>query len=105
MSLTSLTLNVTFCTTVWAYISKEFMPRRFHEVGLDLPEIFTILYLSLTHNPVVDAQALFPDPVEKLYNMSNVDHLDEHEKRRAKVTRNAGDWLNYALNQAFNPNC
>ncbi len=37
--------------------------------------------------------------------MPSVDHLDEHEKRHAKIVRNAGDWLNYGLNLAFNPNC
>ncbi len=80
------------------------MPRRFHVVGLDLTEIWTILYLSLPHNPVVDTQALCPDLLEQLDNMPNADHLEEHEKRHAKVTRNAGTWLNYALNQVFYPN-
>ncbi len=70
----------------------------FHVVELDLTEILTILYLSLPHNPVVGAQAFCRDLLEQLDNMPNVDHLDEHEKRHAKIMRNAGAWLNYALN-------
>ncbi len=85
-------------TTVWAFISKEIMPRSFHVVEIDLTETSTIVYVSLPHNPVVDAQALCPGPVEKLNDMPNFDNLDEHEKRHAKVMRNAGAWLNYALN-------
>ncbi len=74
------------------------MLRSFHAVELDLMETLTIVDLPLTRNPVVDAQALCTDPVEKHNNMPNGDHLDEHEKRHAKVTRNAGDWLDYGLN-------
>ncbi len=54
---------------------------------------------------VVAAQALCPDLLEQLNNMPNVDHLDENDQRHAKVTRKAGAWLKYALDQAFNPNC
>ncbi len=54
---------------------------------------------------VVAAQTLCPDLLEQLNKMPNIDYLDDHEQRHAKVMRIARIWFNYAAKLADDPNC